>query len=86
MRAGVICGVARTPGRDSQMAQPDTRVETAQPPKRFAGWPPKLGQRFGTVRANGPKKGNTSVTPLWPRCSMLRSFRKCCASSIKDGK
>src|SRR5580704_12949551 len=43
------------------MAQPDTRVETAQPPKRFAGWPPKLGQRFGTVRANGPKNGNTSV-------------------------
>lgn len=68
------------------MVQPDTRVETAQPPKRFAGWPPKLGQRFGTVRANGPKKGNTSVTPLWPRCSMLRSFKKCCASSIKDGK
>ncbi len=46
-------GVARTPGRDSQMAQPDTRVETAQPPKRFAGRPPKLGQRFGTVQADG---------------------------------
>ena len=31
------------------MAQPDTRVETAQPPKRFAGWPPKLGQRANTT-------------------------------------
>jgi hypothetical protein len=46
-------GVARTPGRDDRWRQPDTRVEIAQLPKRFADSAPDAGSTLRQGCAHG---------------------------------